>query len=68
MESGNTIAPTTGVYDGEGNFVAEIDGLAALLAGEAVDCEYRITVKVCSPNGELDEGDITVKFDPKNFE
>ena len=68
MESGNTIAPTTGVYDGEGNFVAEIDGLAELLAGEAVDCEYRITVKVCSPKGELDEGDITVKFDPKNFE
>ena len=30
MESGNTIAPTTGVYDGEGNFVAEIDGLAEL--------------------------------------
>lgn len=68
MESGSTTAPTTGVYDGEGSFVAEIDGLAELLVSEAVDCEYRITVKVCSPEGELDEGDITVKFDPKNFE
>jgi hypothetical protein len=68
MESGNTTAPTTGVYDGEGNFVAEIDGLAELLAGEAADFEYRITIKVCSPKGAPDEGDITVKFDPKNFE
>ena len=68
MESGNTTAPTTGVYDGEGNFVAEIDGLAELLADEEDMYEYRITIKVCSPEGAPDEGDITVKFDPKNFE
>jgi hypothetical protein len=68
MESGNTTAPTTGVYDGEGNFVAEIDGLAELLADEEDMYEYRITIKVCSPDGAPDEGDIAIKFDPKNFE
>ncbi len=67
-ESGNTTAPTTGVYDGEGSFAANIDGLAELLENDGADCEYRITVKVCSHAGEMDEGDISIKFDLNDFD
>ena len=68
VEVGAPVIPTTGIYEGAGDFAANIECLAGLLADEEDMYEYRITVKVCSPEGELDEGDITVKFDPKSFE
>lgn len=67
LESGNTLAYTTNIYEGEGDFAVNISGLDELLIEYKdgyIPYEYRITVKVCSPSGEYDEGDISVKFDP----
>jgi len=67
LESGNTLVHTTNIYEGEGDFAVNINGLDELLIEYKdgyIPYEYRITVKVCSPSGEYDEGDIAVKFDP----
>jgi hypothetical protein len=68
IESGNVVLPTTGVYSGKGDFVAEIEGLARLLESDGAEYEYRITVKVCSPKGAPDEGNVSAKFEPKDFQ
>lgn len=67
LESGNTLAYTTDIYEDEGDFAVNIEGLEKLLIvykDGYMPYEYCITVKVCSPSGEYDEGDIAVKFEP----
>ena len=58
----NGITPTTGVYEGEGSFSANIENLGDLLEDEQGVFEYRVTVKVCSPAGEMDEGSVCAVF------
>jgi len=67
MESGSTTAPTTGVYEEAGDFSANIEGLMELLKNDGKKYEYRITVKVCSATGEMDEGDISAEFELSDF-
>lgn len=61
----NGITPTTGIYEGEGSFSANIENLGALLAEDQGEFEYRVTVKVCSPEGEMDEGSVSAVFLPE---
>ena len=62
---GGTSTPMTGIIDTEGDFTSEIDILSAIFAqDEGVEYRYRITVKVCSAEGEQDFGNITAEFVP----
>ena len=63
MTSG-TYVSTTGVYKNEGDFSVNIYELMGLLESKY---EYRITVKVCSPSGELDAGDVSAVFTLSDF-
>ncbi|MBQ8404744.1 MAG: hypothetical protein IJX55_10060 [Clostridia bacterium] len=63
---GGTYAPKTDVISGAGDFTSEIETLSQILAGnEAGNYKYRITIKVCSPTGEMDGGDVSAEFTAK---
>jgi hypothetical protein len=71
MASGNTVAYTTGVYEGECDFAIDFDrSLWGILSVDGMlnsQYEYRVTVKVCSPSGELDAGDVSAVFSLSDF-
>lgn len=63
MTSG-TYVSTTNVYENEGDFSVNIYELIGLLESKY---EYRVTIKVCSPSGELDAGDVSAVFSLSDF-
>ena len=69
FDAGYATAPTTDVINGEGNFTTEIEKLSGIFADNKTEgYKYRITVKVCSPEGKMDEGDVTAIFEMNDFE
>jgi hypothetical protein len=63
--TGGTSTPMTEIIETEGEFTSEIDRLSAIFAQDEIgEYRYRITVKVCSAEGDQDFGDITAEFVP----
>ncbi|MBQ9745773.1 MAG: hypothetical protein IJW21_03005 [Clostridia bacterium] len=60
---GSTLTPTTGVMEGGGDFTSNIEGLGAMLSQDtAGKYKYRITLTVCSAEGEQDFGEVSAEF------